>query len=508
MDPYNSVRDPYGSTPPAHQDPPKAERKSHDRLQKEVQMAKKMTKRKGNGMYGKINEKRKFEHAKREKRPRGPAKREKWPRRPSEREEWPRRPSERERLPRKSDAKPKVQTIELLSDDSESSPSSCYSDRAKFHAHRGRVGTDQVVDVTVSFAPRTLWVTFELKNKPSNESKSLKIPYGSLKEYGINRSSAPFWVAIRAEKEISEIDYDCNSEDRTKRYFILYLKGRTFEETQYEKVERRIKCRIQHYSRPFDISIDDFEKYGIVADYKKSANELDIYAQYATDSGHIITISPKDLERLKPEEFLNDTLIDFYLKFLYHERLQNSRRQKLHVFSSFFFTRYRDSDVKLRYQMVRKWTKNVDIFKKDWIFIPIHANVHWSLMVICFPGNVGKQSQQKPCLMYFDSLLTVGASKNISKLVRNYLTEESAAKRKKKIAFTEENIPTFEMKVPQQGNSSDCGLYLLQFAECFARSPLPPNSNKGECRKWFDIKSLLTKRTDILNLLGGLRGKN
>lgn len=39
------------------------------------------------------------------------------------------------------------------------------------------------------------------------------------------------------------------------------------------------------------------------------------------------------------------------------------------------------------YYKVRKWTRGVDIFAKDYIFVPIHDALHWSLVVLCHPGK-------------------------------------------------------------------------------------------------------------------------
>ena len=39
---------------------------------------------------------------------------------------------------------------------------------------------------------------------------------------------------------------------------------------------------------------------------------------------------------------------------------------------------------------VSSWTakKGIDIFKKKLIFIPVHADVHWSLCVVVNPGHI------------------------------------------------------------------------------------------------------------------------
>lgn len=35
---------------------------------------------------------------------------------------------------------------------------------------------------------------------------------------------------------------------------------------------------------------------------------------------------------------------------------------------------------------VRRWTKSIDVFKKDYLLVPINKHMHWSLAVVCFPG--------------------------------------------------------------------------------------------------------------------------
>ena len=52
-----------------------------------------------------------------------------------------------------------------------------------------------------------------------------------------------------------------------------------------------------------------------------------------------------------------------------------------------------------RHARVSKWTKDVDLFQKDFIFVPVnYKGEHWFLIVICFPMlAAGKwDSQRKP----------------------------------------------------------------------------------------------------------------
>ena len=40
----------------------------------------------------------------------------------------------------------------------------------------------------------------------------------------------------------------------------------------------------------------------------------------------------------------------------------------------------------MRYDRVKRWTKNVNIFEKDFVIVPINQHSHWFVAVICFPG--------------------------------------------------------------------------------------------------------------------------
>ena len=44
-----------------------------------------------------------------------------------------------------------------------------------------------------------------------------------------------------------------------------------------------------------------------------------------------------------------------------------------------------------RYDRVRRWTKKVNIFEKDFVIVPINEHSHWFVAVICYPGLVGKR---------------------------------------------------------------------------------------------------------------------
>ena len=54
-----------------------------------------------------------------------------------------------------------------------------------------------------------------------------------------------------------------------------------------------------------------------------------------------VTIHHRDLRRLVPDVYLNDSLIDFRIKHVFLN-LVEEKRAKVHVFSSLFYTKVRD----------------------------------------------------------------------------------------------------------------------------------------------------------------------
>ncbi|XP_051908628.1 sentrin-specific protease 6 [Hippocampus zosterae] len=112
-----------------------------------------------------------------------------------------------------------------------------------------------------------------------------------------------------------------------------------------------------------------------------------------------ILVTNEDLHCLNDGEFLNDVIIDFYLKYLVLEKLKEEDAQRIHVFSSFFYKRLTQREKgsvpdrsnnlpihKRKHNRVKTWTRHVDLFDKDFIFVPINESAHWYLAVICFPG--------------------------------------------------------------------------------------------------------------------------
>jgi sentrin-specific protease 7 len=108
-----------------------------------------------------------------------------------------------------------------------------------------------------------------------------------------------------------------------------------------------------------------------------------------------ISITTYDYYCLAIDTYLNDVIIDFYLKYIHNEKLTEEQKTKTHIFSQFFYKRLttmtKEKDPKLsaaqkRHQRVQSWTKNVNLFEKDFVIVPINEQSHWFLAIICFPN--------------------------------------------------------------------------------------------------------------------------
>uniref|UniRef100_A0A8C7BHE5 SUMO specific peptidase 7 n=1 Tax=Neovison vison TaxID=452646 RepID=A0A8C7BHE5_NEOVI len=232
--------------------------------------------------------------------------------------------------------------------------------------------------------------------------------------------------------------------------------------------------------------------------------KLIVYPPPPTKGG--LGVTNEDLECLEEGEFLNDVIIDFYLKM-----------------------------AQRRHKRVRTWTRHINIFNKDYIFVPVNESSHWYLAVICFPWleeaiyedfpqtlsehsqvqqsqhdnkttstetnpSVPKKMCKRPCILILDSLKAASIQNTVQNL-REYLEVEWEVKRKTHREFSKTNMVDLCPKVPKQDNSSDCGVYLLQYVESFFKDPIVNFELPIHLEKWFPRHVIKTKREDIRELI-------
>ncbi|RKP05940.1 hypothetical protein THASP1DRAFT_35243 [Thamnocephalis sphaerospora] len=167
-----------------------------------------------------------------------------------------------------------------------------------------------------------------------------------------------------------------------------------------------------------------------------------------------ITVGDHDIRTLRDRQWLNDEVVNFYVNLLMDRANKEQGRPSIHCFNTFFYPTLRDSG----YQKVRRWTKKVDLFTKDFVIIPIHLGMHWCCAVINFRSKRFE---------YYDSLF--GDDRGCFALFREYIRLESLDKKKQE--FDLSGWTDYEPKdIPGQANGYDCGVFACTFAEYVSRA--------------------------------------
>ena len=90
----------------------------------------------------------------------------------------------------------------------------------------------------------------------------------------------------------------------------------------------------------------------------------------------------------------------------------------VHFFTSHFMTTLKSEGV----DAVASWTvnKKINVFEKKLIFIPVNANLHWSLCVVVNPGRIANSFNEEGSLLQERSWYVPLLDEFVS--IRNHLT--------------------------------------------------------------------------------------
>lgn len=159
-----------------------------------------------------------------------------------------------------------------------------------------------------------------------------------------------------------------------------------------------------------------------------------------------IDVKVIDFKTLADKRWLNDVVIELYLKTLINE--------KVYAFNSYFFTTLESRG----YQGVNRWMKRakVNIAKTEKVLIPINVHqTHWVLGVIDLKNKK---------ILYMDSLATnkTPHGERALTLMYDFVKGETNKQGVPELAegFEQEHL----LNVPQQQNGSDCGVFTLMNA--------------------------------------------
>ena len=134
--------------------------------------------------------------------------------------------------------------------------------------------------------------------------------------------------------------------------------------------------RKSHRIEPFSCLLGDEDsneskERDIVREFKPSLN-------YRFNDGTSYTITNQDFKCLYNNDWINDTIIDFFIKYFVAESIDNNivKEQEVCIMSSFFYTKL-VSKPENYYGNVKKWVQNSNLLQKKYIVVPVNTSFHW-----------------------------------------------------------------------------------------------------------------------------------
>ncbi|XP_077440966.1 uncharacterized protein LOC144062984 [Vanacampus margaritifer] len=255
------------------------------------------------------------------------------------------------------------------------------------------------------------------------------------------------------ETNVQEMDGDAQSDDIHEKLIHLvhdflesfYIKYGSFIPLSESDVLEHLKT---------NGSCDDFSNSGLniqreMTRYKAALASAPVAGFMVIYNKH--TLSLEDLGTLEDQNWINDQIINTY-----GDLIMEATQHNVHFFNSFF---HKQLDAK-GYEGVKRWTKKVDLFSKWLLLIPIHLEIHWSLVTVTMATKT---------INYFDSQGIV--FRHTADNIMKYL--QSEAQEKKKTNFLKGWKIAIIKGIPQQKNDSDCGVFVLEYCRCLSvKKPL------------------------------------
>jgi len=245
------------------------------------------------------------------------------------------------------------------------------------------------------------------------EKYTLSVGHNDVQQVLVYFGRVPSFIAIETSTRFAEVA--CKrigkevlvpqSPDPKKRYIILALASAFKVDSEASQELTHLVTCISPWARINVLTAEAARK--LISDAELEVNQKELcYGKKPKPEGPAQTIliyqpggksggipvTSEDVACLAEGTYLNDIIIDFYLKYIYESILSPQERQKTYIFNSYFYKRLTQKQgtkfsPEQMHGLVKKWTRNVDIFEKDFIVIPVNEHCHWYLVVVCFPGG-------------------------------------------------------------------------------------------------------------------------
>lgn len=222
-----------------------------------------------------------------------------------------------------------------------------------------------------------------------------------------------------------------------------------------------------------------------------------------------ITFTRHDYKQLQARHFFNDTIIHLFLQYHLDNTVDSRIKQRTHVFSSFLFAKIksihsRKSECPPSYSFTKRWLKDVCIFEKDFLIMPVCDRDHWILLIVCYLYNQPSKDTHKipdddlhePAVIVLNSCK--GLAPPIKKALSQFLTYQWYQERGQQRSFSingskSNGIRLIFPDLPQQKNNHDCGVYILGYFHLFLNNPRSAYIRmfrRQGMQKWFSENNL------------------
>ncbi|XP_020678188.1 ubiquitin-like-specific protease 1D isoform X2 [Dendrobium catenatum] len=195
------------------------------------------------------------------------------------------------------------------------------------------------------------------------------------------------------------------------------------------------------------------------------------------DHPEAVELFYSDMKCLEPEQYISSPILDFYIRYLQRSlSYVYKNKGEYYFFNTYFFGKLEQAlsskgDRSLQFSKLRRWWKGINIFEKAYIFLPIHKDFlteEWKYV---------KQNASSPHISSGEKILIDVPLK----------------------------VDKKEIKVPQQKNEYDCGLFVLYFMERFINDEAHQRFNRNDPNmfgtEWFQPEEASSLRKRIQDLL-------
>ncbi|KAK4598129.1 hypothetical protein RGQ29_015571 [Quercus rubra] len=315
------------------------------------------------------------------------------------------------------------------------------------------------------------------------------------------RSSSKQWSSQRRNKLSKHALLNANKKRRASPSYSLHQNGEQWS-SSFAKKKDAFQVHpngSRHKKEQTVVLIDEDESQSLIDEDESESLEI--------------------TERVdKLAECMKDAKITYPSRYIQLQASPTNRAMcDYHFFNTYFYKKlkeavsYKGSDKDTYFAKFRRWWKGVNIFQKAYVLIPIHEDLHWSLVIICIPD---KEDETGPIILHLDSL-RLHSSRSIFENIKSFMKAEwtylapEVAPLDLPIAdkiwkHLPRRIDDKIIAVPQQKNDSDCGLFVLLFMERFIEEAPERLKRKDLAmfgRQWFKPEEASGLRVKIRKIL-------